>query len=336
MHMRLLLIFFVVIAVLTGSCRKSNHGLRIIGEPVSISIERFDRQLFLMDQDTLPASISWFYKQYTDFLDVFSYHIIAVGSPSARDYQAYLAMFLNDRLNREVFEETQRIFPDLQELEKELSKAFSLYKSAFPDREIPRVVSYVSRFNHPNFTVADFIGIGLDRYMGTESEYYKKLDLPDYVKVNMFPEKIASDVMYTWASAVFPFNDSISNVMAKIIHEGKLMYFVQNMLENEPDSLIFGYSKAQMKWVKENEEQMWTYLVEHKLLFSRDAMDIRKLTGVAPFTYFFSNESPGRAGTYIGWRIFTEYAERNPDLSFSEMMLETDYEKILRLSKYNP
>ena len=47
-----------------------------------------------------------------------------------------------------------------------------------------------------------------------------------------------------------------------------------------------------MQGAKENEEQMWTYLVEKKLIFSRDAMDIRKLTGAAPFTYFFSNVSP--------------------------------------------
>jgi hypothetical protein len=142
--------------------------------------------------------------------------------------------------------------------------------------------------------------------------------------------------MYVWASSTFPFNDSADNVLARMIHEGKLLYFAKSMLPKEPDSLIIGYTREQMKWVKGNEEQMWIYLVEKKLLFSRDAMDIRKLTGAAPFTYFFSNKSPGRAGSYIGWRIFDEYARRNPKLSFSEMMHETDYEKILRMSKYNP
>jgi hypothetical protein len=336
MNRRLLLTFLVTLALTCGSCRKNHHGLSSRNSTVKISIQRFDQELFMMSTDTLPASITWLYKKYDDFLDVFSYHVIGIGSPSGRDYQAFLSMFLNDRLNREVYKETQRIFPDLQDLEKKLSDAFSIYNSAFPEKEIPMIVAYVSRFNNPCFTVSNFIGVGLDRYLGPSSVYYTKLELPEYAKLNMFPDKIPSDLMYAWASAVFPYNDSTDNVLTRMIHEGKLMFFAKSMLPKEPDSLIIGFTKNQMKWVKGNEAPMWTYLVEKKLLFSRDAMDIRKLTGAAPFTYYFSNESPGRAGVYIGWMIFREYARRNPGLSFSEMMAETDYEKILRLSKYNP
>ena len=336
MTLKHLLTFIVFVTLVFSSCCDSHQKLNVKDSSVKIHIERFDQELFLMNTDTLPAAITWLYKKYDDFLDVFSYHVINIGSPSTRDYQAYLSMFLNDRLNREVFEETQRVFPDLPGIENKLSHAFSYYRSAFPGEEIPRVVAYVSRFNNPCFTVTHYIGVGLDRYLGTSSAYYKKLDLPQYQKINMFPDKIPSDLIYIWASATFPFNDSVDNVLARMIHEGKLLYFTKRLLAKEPDSLIIGYTKDQMNWVNENEEQMWTYLVEKKILFSRDAMDIRKLTGSAPFTYFFSNKSPGRGGAYIGWKIFNEYADRNPDLSFSEMMAETDYEKILRLSKYNP
>jgi hypothetical protein len=336
MNHRLLLTFFVVAGLTCGSCRNSNHGLNKGKAEVKIRIERFDQELFSMKMDTLPAALTSLYQKYDDFLDVYSYHIISIGSPSGRDYQAFLSMFLNDRLNKEVYEETQKLFPDLNGIETELSNAFSLYQNVFPEKIIPRIVSYVSGFNNPCFTVGNYIGVGLDRYFGFGSLYYKKLELPRYTKVNMFPEKIPSDLMYAWASATFAYNDSIDNAMSRMIHEGKLMYFTESMLPDEPDSLIIGYTKAQMRWVKANEEHMWTDLVEKKLLFSRNSMDIRKLTGAAPFTYFFSNESPGRAGVYIGWRIFSEYARRNPKLSFSELMAETDYEKILRLSKYNP
>ena len=334
MKIGLLLTFCLVL--FCTSCSRPDHGLKRGKETVKISVERFDKELFLMKQDTIREAITWLYRRYDDFLDVFSYNVISIGSPSGRDYQAYLTMFLNDRLNREVFTETQKVFPELNSVEKKLSNAFSLFKGAFPGKETPQVVAFVSRFNKSCFTVGNYIGIGLDQYLGTSSVYYKKLELPQYQRINMFPEKIPSDAVYTWASATFPFNDSVDNVLARMIHEGKLMYFTGSILKNEPDSLIIGFTKNQMKWVKANEEQMWTYLVEKKLIFSRDAMDIRKLTGAAPFTYFFSNTSPGRAGVYIGWRIFSEYARRNPGLSFSEMMSETDYEKILRLSKYNP
>lgn len=334
---RLVLISLFFFIICFSSCKNSSHGLKAGRDKVPVNIERFDKDLFLMNTDTLAQGISWLYEKYDDFLEVFSYHIINIGSPSSRDYQAFLSMFLNDRLNREVFSETQKIFPELDALEEKLSRAFTIYKSAYPDAELPRVVAFVSRFNNPScFSVGNYLGIGLDRYFGVSSAYYRKLDTPSYQKANMFPGKIPSDLMVAWATANFPFNDSVDNVLARMIHEGKLLYFAGSMLPDEPDSLILGYSRSQMRWARENEEQMWTYLVEKKLLFSRDAMDIRKLTGAAPFTYFFSNESPGRAGAYIGWRIFSEFARRSPQMSFSQLMNETDYEKILRVSKYNP
>jgi hypothetical protein len=289
-----------------------------------------------MNQDTMQDAITSLYRKYDDFLDVFSYNIISIGSPAGRDYQVYLTMFLNDRLNKEVFGETAKTFADLSGIEKKLGDAFSVYQSVYPDKKIPRVVAYVSRFNKSCFTVTDYIGVGLDQYLGTLNAYYEKLKLPQYQKMNMFPDKIPSDLLYTWASSTFPYNDSVDNVLSRMIHEGKLLYFTKSMLNDEPDSLIIGFTKNQMKWAKENEKDMWIFLVEKKLIFSRDAMDIRKLTGASPFTYFFSNASPGRTGVFIGWRIFSEYARRNPELSFAEMMGERDYEKILRLSKYNP
>jgi hypothetical protein len=157
MTSRLLLTFLVILAC--NSCRDPQHGLKKGNGNVNISIQRFDQEIFLMKTDTLQEAISYLYKKYDDFLDVYSYHVISIGSPSGRDYQAYLSMFLSDRLNREVFTETQRVFPDLRGLEKKLSNAFSLYKSAFPEKEIPRVVAYVSRFNNPCFTVGSYIGI---------------------------------------------------------------------------------------------------------------------------------------------------------------------------------
>jgi hypothetical protein len=325
-----------VLIVLSGSCGKDGH--RIVGKKpgVEVSISRFDRELFQSDPDTLPATITWFYRNYDDFLDVFSYYVIGIGTPSSRDYQANLTLFINDRLNREVFNETQKIFPDLRNTEREMGKAFSRFRLAFPEDTIPRIVAYISRFNNPYFTVGNYIGLGLDRYFGVSSDYYTKLQLPQYIKTNMFPEKIPSDLLYTWASVKFPFNDSPGNVLGRIIYEGKLLYFCSELLPKAPDSLIIGYTKSQMKWVKAHEEQMWTDLVEKKILFSSDPMDIRKLTGPAPFTYFFSAESPGRAGSYIGWRIFTRYAERSSKASLQDLMKENDYEKILRVSAYNP
>lgn len=326
----------LVVALTLVSCGRKSKGPDISKIDLSLTIHRFDRQLFTMDQDTLEEAINYFYKTYGDFFDIFSYYVINIGSPSSRDFPGNLSMFINDRLNREVYEKTQAVFGDLSGLENTLTNAFKRYKYYFPADTVPEIITYVSRFNNPFFTVTNHIGIGLDMYLGNNSDYYERLGLPQYKQLDMIPAKIPSDAIYGWGSQQFPFNDSVDNVLAHIIHEGQLMYFVDMLLPNEPDSLKFGFTKSQLKWCENNEEEMWISIVENKLLFSQDPMEIRKLTGPAPFTVLFTRESPGRAAVWTGMQIIRAWAEKNPGLTLDEIMKARNYEEILRQSQYNP
>jgi hypothetical protein len=97
-----------------------------------------------------------------------------------------------------------------------------------------------------------------------------------------------------------------------------------------------GFTEDQMRWCRNNEKQMWTHLVEEKLLFSSDPLNIRKLVEDAPYTSFFTSESPGRAAVWQGWQIVRAYAARFPELSVHQIMSERNYQEILRESRYNP
>jgi len=81
---------------------------------------------------------------------------------------------------------------------------------------------------------------------------------------------------------------------------------------------------------------MWTHLVEKKLLFSTDPLDIRKLIEDAPHTSFFTTESPGRAAVWQGWQIVRDFASRSSDLTLHQVMSQRNYQEVLRLSHYNP
>ena len=48
------------------------------------------------------------------------------------------------------------------------------------------------------------------------------------------------------------------------------------------------------------------------MLFSTDGFLIRKFTGEAPFTSYFTEESPGRAVVWTGFRIIERYMSNNP------------------------
>ena len=330
------ILFITGIALLLCGCRNNSLDVDISKVDLNVKLERFDRDLFEMDQDTMNVAIDALYKNYGDFFDVFNVHVISIGQASSRRYSSYLSMFINDPTNREVYEYTKEIFASTTEIEARLSDGFRHYLYHYPDSLAPRVVAYVSRFNQGLFTVGSFVGVGLDQYLGSDCSYYQQMGTPSYLAQKKEPARVAVDVIYAWATQIYPYNDSLDNVLSRMIYHGQLAWFVGAMFPELDEQLNMGFTDEQIKWCRNNEKQMWTHLVEEKLLFSTDPMNIRKLVEDAPYTSFFTSESPGRAAVWQGWQIVNAFAERNPKLSVQQVMSQRDYQELLRLSRYNP
>ncbi|MGW8314398.1 MAG: gliding motility lipoprotein GldB [Bacteroidales bacterium] len=330
-------LFFLAGGVMaTTGCRRSGLDVNVSGIEAGVKVERFDRELFGMSTDTLDRAIGWFYKSYGDFFDVFNVHVINIGPASSRRYPAYLSMFVNDPVNREVFAYTNEVFASMEGINTQLSDGFSHYLYHYPDSLLPRVIGYVSRFNQGLFTVDHFVGVGLDQYLGSDCDYYVQMGTPKYLGRKKVPPRIPADVMYAWATQLFPFNDSVDNVLTRMIHQGLLTYFLDAMYPGMDDAMKLGFTEDQLTWCIRNEKQMWTHLVEEKLLFSTDPLVIRKLIEDAPSTSYYTPESPGRAAVWQGLQIVRAFASRQSRLTFPEVMAQRDYQELLRLSRYNP
>lgn len=330
------MLFLSGIALMVAGCRSNPLDVDISGVDVNIELERFDRDLFEMDQDTMDGAIGALYKCYDDFFDVFNVHVINIGQASSRRYSSYLSMFINDPTNREVFEYTNQIFASTTEIEAGLTSGFRHYLYHYPDSVPPRVVGYVSRFNQGLFTVGHCVGVGLDQYLGSDCNYYRQMGVPNYLAQKKVPVRVPVDVMYAWATQLYPYNDSVDNVLSRMVYHGQMAWFVGAMFPKLEEQLNMGFTDDQMKWCRNNEKQMWTHLVEEKLLFSTDPMNIRKLVEDAPHTRFYTSESPGRAAVWQGWQIINAFVEQNPKLTIHQVMSQRNYQELLRLSRYNP
>ncbi|MFC2115199.1 hypothetical protein ACFLTU_01900 [Bacteroidota bacterium] len=325
-----------LLLVLIPSCRKTNYQTDISDIELNLEIKRFEQDLFTIDFDSISENIPLLYQRYGDFFDLFNYRIINIGSAQQITYPDYIKSFLTDYLNNQVYLETMEVFPELGELENVLRDAFKRYQFHFPEKEVPEIYSFVSRFNQSIAISDGILAIGLDNYLGIDCEYYSRLSRHRYQILTMHPGKIPSDCMMGWAMTEYEFNDSVDNVLANMIYHGKMACFTKWMLPEEPDSLIMGFSAGQMNFCMNNEAKMWEYLVENKILFNTDRMTIQKFTGNGPFTSDFTHESPARAAVWLGWRIVEDYLRRNPALTLPDLMQEENYQKILALSKYNP
>ena len=137
---------------------------------------------------------------------------------------------------------------------------------------------------------------------------------------------------------LFPELDQDKSLLSKMIYNGKLLYFMQQVQPNEADSTLMGYSEQQMKWANQFESDTWAYFLEQNLLFDTDYMKIQKYLAEAPFTPGLGtqNDSAPKLGVFIGWQIVKRYMDENKKITLKELMLEKDPQKILRLAKYHP
>lgn len=331
-------IFLLLIVPGISSCKKNHYRINTSSINAKIEIKRLEKDLFTLNPNEITTKVPSLKQKYDGFLQLFSY-VINTGDIKDPSFGDFLVRFCTDKQNNDVFALTMKLYPDVQKIEVELQDAFRHYLYYFPKKNVPAVFTCITGFNNSIITGDSVLGIGLDRYLGADCEYYPRLEIYKYMAARMTPENIVPDCMYGWGTSEWDFSTlkyPVDNVLAEMIHNGKLKYFEKCMLPETTDEMIFGFTPDQMKFCKNNECQMWQYMIENDLLFKSDQLTIRKLIGESPFTSYFSNESPGRAAVWLGFRIVESYMMKTPGNKIVDLMQNTDIQGILEKAKYSP
>ncbi len=331
------IILILLFASAFFSCTQNPLKVNLSEIKNNIEIVRFDNELFSISQNDTLNEIVTLSNKYPDFFNLFTYRIIRIGGIGEEQFPDLLMQFITDTMIVNVEKLVDEEFADFQKTEKQINRAFKYYQYHFPEKQLPTVYVYVSGFNQSVVTAENIIGISLDKYLGRDCKYYQQLSTtPQYKILNMHKDKLVPDVAYAWGTAEFEETNKATNLMDNIIHHGKLMYFVDALLPDVHDSLKIGYTTEQLDFCINNEAQMWNYLVEKKMLFSSDRMDIIRYINDGPSTSGFPKQSPARAAIWIGWQIVRQYMEKHPEITLQQLMQNSDYQQILNDSEYFP
>ncbi len=293
-----------------------------------VKIHRYGEALFSIDPDSLAPQLRRLAPQFPVFLD-------ADLSDTLNIIQLY--DFVTDTLNRRLYDSVMAEYPDLTPYEKQFTLAFKRFRYYFPDKEIPQVYSYVSGlvFENPvQFISGDMI-IALDMYLGRRMEVYRKLRIPLYRINRMNSSYIVRDGIYELYYYNF-LEKPGDNVLQKMISKGKHLYFLDALLPDVPDHIKIGYPEKKLEWCRQNESNIWAFMIENELLYASDAYTLRKFFTDGPFTAQFSNQSPARLGEWLGWQIIRSFMKNNPEVTLNELMRLDDAQQILKRSHYKP
>lgn len=242
----------------------------------------------------------------------------------------------NDTLFKEVYSEVQLSFKDTKQLENNLKSLFQHIKYYFPEQNPGKVITLISDMDLEAKTIyTDSLTIiSLDTYLGKNHRFYQGFE--PYTLIDFEPSNIVPDLAEAFAVTKIQFPRD-RQLLSQMIYFGKLMYAKDVLIPETPDNEKIGYSVDKLKWCEENESQMWKYFIENKLLFSSESKLYGRFIQKAPFSKFYldlDNETPGRAGVWVGWQIVRSYMKNN-DVTLQELFAK-DAKEIFDNSKYKP
>lgn len=329
-------IIILVLATLSSCNRKDTFNIDVSDISIDLEVKRLDQDLFNIDPARLNEEIPDLIEKYGEFFELYSYRVIRLGNPYAKGFGDSLVNFVTNYHINLVSERVNKVYPDFKSYEQSFISAFKRYNYYFPEREIPTIYTYIGGFNQSIVVADSMLGIGIDKYLGADCEFYDRLGIANYMQQNMNPENVPVDALKAWALTEFVYNDEVDNLVNNMVYQGKIQYFLDAVYPEFHDTLKMGYTAKQIRWCIQNEKQMWNYLIENKLLFSTNYMIINQHINPAPFTSGYPQDSPGRASVWLGWQIVKAYMDRNPEVSVKDLMLNNDYQKILSESRYEP
>lgn len=298
---------------------------------VDLKVKHFEKDLLALDTNKLIVGKEKLKVEYPVFFDeLYLGKILPV-----LQREDVFSAFVKSEGIRHLIDTVGLVYGDFSKEKEELQEAFRFHKYYFPEKEIPKVVTFISEYSYGAFTYEGVLGIGLDFFLGVDYPLYDPNIFPRYIRRTMNREHLVSRAMEAVA------NDLVGDTKGEklldiMIHNGKILYVLDALLPHTPDSIKLGYTQQETEWVKENELQMWAHFLGEDLLYSTSLRDIRKLVDHSPNSPGMPADAPGRTANWTGWQIVKAYMSRYPETTLTQLIEETDAQQILNKAKYKP
>ena len=328
---RILLVSLVIVFV---SCSKSTGYKKKLNvncsdrEPQELVVKPYNKALFSLDTANFAEEISALHDDFPELI------------PSDLDEERinYLKLFVTDTFCLRINKMVELAFPDIAFVEDDVKSVYQHLNYYFPDIPVLPTYTYVSGIDMssgPVMIADNYVMISLDYYLGSKKLIYDYVGMPRFMSVRCRPEGIRRDLAQALYFNYLHQNILSKDVLSEMIERGKMYYFIEAMTPSVADSVLLGYSAEQMKWVGDNEGQVWASVIGNKMLYSNNLEIKRLLFNEGPFTAAFSEEAPARLGDFLGLQIVRSFMSSN-DVTLTNLLNIIDEQEIFQMSQYKP
>lgn len=216
------------------------------------------------------------------------------------------------------------VFPTLDPYEEMLGLILDNLKSEgfnLPDRHYAAVVWGNKR---PCVVTDSIVFISLNHFLGKDFPGYSPW--PEYMRRNKTPDQLPYTLTETMLNSDYPYiRTEESTALSRMMYEGAIIYTLVKTIPGATLAKAMGYSEDQLDWLDKHYKELWDKIITKDYLYSTSHQVAERLVGPAPSTSIISPEFPGRAGTYLGYRLILEYISNNTKVSLPTLLSPTFY-----------
>ena len=306
-------------------------------EPVTVDIVRFDSALLAVRADSTMQDVRRLYAEYEAFIPLYVEGVLRLPMEDTAYFSEQLANFLVDTAMglAQTNALAKERFANIDSIQNALNIAFSRLHYLYPDWVIPTVYLFVSGFNSSVVYYDNMLGVGVDMYLGSDYPYYNQV-VYDYQKSIMEKEYVVRDLMSMYLAYNIAYNSKYNRLLEQMIFRGKQLFLLSQLLPDAPAWQVIGYTPEQWAWCEHYEQAIWNRIMEKRDLFKTESRILNSYMNEGPFTAEVTQDSPGRLGLWVGWRIVDSYMRHNEEVSIHDLINEGDAQKILEQSFYKP
>jgi hypothetical protein len=325
--------------VLLFSCSQQNDKPDVSRIKVDVQIEAFEKDFFSIDTNQIPASLQKIHAAHPSFFPTFMMNVLETDLKDSSTGFQMVKSFLY--YHSFLFDSIRKKYPDYKWLKRDLDDNLRYVKHYFPQYAIPKIVTFIGPLNAPGIVVLEKgIGVGLHQFAGKDASIYKAQEIigmyPLYISRRFDKEYMVPGVMRGVISSIYPDSSMGRPLIEQMIEKGKEWYLLDHFLPDAHDSLITGFTGAQVAWCEKNEGHIWNTVASNEDIYTIDPTTVQNYIGPGPFTQGMPQEySPGNIGQWIGWRILQKFSSRNPEMTLQQV-ISTSASRIYNEAKYKP
>lgn len=331
--------YYYITLILIGFLTACSHPDDRAIQNVELDTKFIDLHLELSQLDThdVQKSVHQLVEKHPSFIPFLMSEIAALDTTN--DYSdSMVRLFFTHPDLRNLHDTVAQVFKQTDKIQKELSQLLKRIKVKDPDIQVPtELYFYSSGLHHVAFTLQDtMLGIGLDRFFGEDYWPYESMGHPTYLTRNFTIENIPLEAAKVIYHNKYGDDYEQKNFLELMITEGKMLYFIKEVLPGVGEDRILGYTPEQYKWCSENEVFIYKFFADQNLFYEKSHIKTMRYIAPNPTSMGMPEQSPGRTGAYLGFQIIKSYAKQTGK-SLSEILHTPEQaQTILSKAKYKP